>query len=104
MYQFLVDNNECCIIDNIDMYLLYLLNNGITAFIVDDERDENQLNSKSYNSIPKFNPEIYRIYEVSEDGNKINIQNEDGLITKNYFDNLMKVVMDDFYVALNYYN
>lgn len=85
MYQFLIDAEDC-IIENVDEFLLYTLNNGIMSFNV------------KLGSIPKFNPEKYRIFESD-----VCIQDEKGLVQQNYFDSLMKSVMDDFYEGLNYY-
>lgn len=99
MYKFLSNCNDC-IIDNVDNFLLYTLNNGLMAYIVND-------NVKSYddtyNLIPKFNPEIYRVFEIKEDGTEICIQDDKGNIGKNYFNTLMKSIMDDYYVCLNFY-
>ena len=100
MYQFLIDNSETCIIDNVDMFLLYILNNGILAHIVRDNPANKD--DEDYQSLPRFNPNNYRIFEINEDGNKRNIQNESGTINHNYFNSLMGSVMDDFYDSLVY--
>ena len=47
-------------------------------------------------------PNKVSIYEIHE-GRLNKIQQEDGLIGTNYFDNNMKELMDDFYIMLNYY-
>jgi hypothetical protein len=102
MYNFLLNcGDDNCIINNADMYLLYALNNG---FLANEVKDNPDITDKSdrYHKIPKFDPNKYRIYEVSENGEKKNLQTESGTITDNYYDKLMGKVMDDFYVSLNY--
>ena len=48
-----------------------------------------------------INPEEVRIYEL-KDGLMQCIQQENGLIGDNFFDEKMKEVMDDFYLMLNH--
>jgi len=64
-----------------------------------------EITEKSWyiSQIPKFDPQLYRIYEINDEGEKKSLQDEDGTITSNYFDSLMKIIMDDFYYCLNYY-
>lgn len=101
MYQFLIDNNENCIISNVDMFLLYMLNNGIMANLVKDN-PKIRIDDDDYHAIPKFDPNVYKIFEINENGEKKNIQNESGTINYNYFNSLMGSVMDDFYDCLTY--
>ena len=104
MYDFLT-NSKDCIIENVDNFLLYTLNNGLMAYIVkyniklqsDEYRDD------EYHLIPKFNPKIYRVFEIKEDGTEISLQDDKGNIGKNYFNILMGSVMDDYYDCLNFY-
>lgn len=100
MYNFLINNNNC-IIENVDMFLLYTLNNGILSYIVRDNYNNYNDNEK-YDLLIKLNPLKYKIYEVSDSGLVCNIQDHKGIITINYFDKLMGEIMDDFYVSLNY--
>lgn len=85
MYNFL-QKSDNCIIEDVDVHLLYTLNNGLMAYHVNLE-DEN---------IPKFNPEKYKVFE-----NDTCIQREEGFISKNYFNELMRTIMDDYYDCLN---
>lgn len=59
MYDFL---NACedCIIEDVDMYLLYALNNCIMAFIIKDnvELKEEVYENDACNLIPKIDPAI----------------------------------------------
>ncbi|MBP7359670.1 MAG: hypothetical protein KA955_10105, partial [Prevotella sp.] len=48
------------------------------------------------------NPEDVSVWKIT-DGSICSIQEEDGLIGSNYFDDTMQEIMDDFYVMLNYY-
>lgn len=82
-------------------YVLYAINNCMMAFIVKDKINEKDYKKLKCNSSP-INPKDISIYQI-ENG-KINcIQEENGLIGKNYFDEKMKELMDDFYLMLNYY-
>ena len=83
MYDFLI-NCKDCIIENVDNFLLYTLNNGIMAYIVKD-------NVKLQDD------------EIKEDGTEISLQDKDGNIGKNYFNILMGSVMDDYCDCLNFY-
>lgn len=98
MYNFL-SNSMDCIIEDVDNFLLYTLNTGLMAFIVKDtfiKDDDNQ-------HITVLDPSIYRVFEIMEDGTEISIQDIKGNITKNYYNNLMGSIMDDFHDCLIYY-
>ena len=104
MYDFLI-NCKDCIIENVDNFLLYALNNGLMAYIVKDnvKLHNEEYNDDEYHLIPKFNPEIYKVFEIKEDGTETPLQNDKGNIDKNYFNILMGGVMDDYYDCLNFY-
>lgn len=76
-------------------YILYAINNCMLTYLVKDKNED----SKLKNSM--ISPEDINIFEI-EDGKNRSIQKENGLIGKNYFDQQMKEVMDDFYQSLNY--
>lgn len=82
-------------------YVLYAINNCMMAYIVKDKIDEDEYNKLKCNTSP-INPKEISIYQI-ESGELNCIQEENGLIGKNYFDEKMKELMDDFYVMLNYY-
>jgi hypothetical protein len=88
------------IIEDVDNFLLYALNNGIMTYLI---KDNPSIEKDEVNRIPKLNPQIYRIFEIKEDGSEFCIQDKDGLVSENYFDNLMGAIMKDFYTCLNYY-
>lgn len=104
MYDFLI-NCKDCIIENVDNFLLYTLNNGIMAYIVKDnvKLQDEEYNDNEYHLIPKFNPENYKVFEIKEDGTEISLQDKDGNIGKNYFNILMGSVMDDYYDCISFY-
>ncbi|KAA6350433.1 hypothetical protein EZS27_002160 [termite gut metagenome] len=82
-------------------YILYALNNCMMAGLVYDkmrEKDKERLKCKS----ALIDPKKVSIYQIDE--GRINcIQQDDGLIGNNYFDENVKELMDDFYLMLNYY-
>lgn len=82
-------------------YILYALNNCMMGSLVYDkmsEQDKGRLKCGK----ALIDPQKVSIYQI-EDGILRPIQEEDGLIGANYFDDKMKELMDDFYVMLNYY-
>ena len=49
-----------------------------------------------------IDPKMVNIWQLNNGTLKI-IQQDDGLISSNYFDDKMKDIMDDFYKMLNFY-
>ena len=49
-----------------------------------------------------IDPKDIRIYQV-DNGIVTRIQNKDGLIEHNCFDSEMKIIMNDFYKMIDYY-
>jgi predicted ATPase len=95
------EKNHSLTITTHSPYILYALNNCMLGGLVGNkmkEADKEKLNCK--NSF--INPQNISIYEI-HDGILKSIQQNDSLISKNYFDANMKDLMDDFYVMLNYY-
>lgn len=82
-------------------YVLYAINNCMMAFIVKDKINKSEFEKLKCNS-SIINPKEISIYQI-ENGKLNCIQDENGLIGKNYFDEKMKELMDDFYFMLNYY-
>jgi predicted ATPase len=79
-------------------YILYAINNCILSFLTKEKRS---IDKKNIFLETFINPKNISIYEI-KDGKIKNIQDENGLIGSNFFDEQMKEVMDDFYVMLNY--
>ena len=86
-------------INNCTHYLLYEVNNLIMRYIV-SLNDDIPIELKER---PNLNPLFVKIISIDDNGNETIIQDDEGLIHDNYFDKLMKNVMDDFYKSLNYY-
>jgi hypothetical protein len=64
------------------------------------KEEQNELESK----LSWIDPKLVSVWEIEKDKGTIkSIQSEDGLIENNYFDNSMKLLMNDFYSMLNYY-
>ena len=83
-------------------YILYALNNCMLGGLVFDKISEED--TKLIKCQPALiDPQKVSIYEI-RDGKLEKIQQDDGLIGANYFDQNMKEVMDDFYVFLKYYD
>lgn len=103
MYEFLKSQSDCTI-EDVDMFLLYALNNCITAFIVKDNSEiDVEADDADYALIPKLNPSDYQIFEISDRGIESCIQGDSGSIAKNYFNELMRDIMDDYYLCLQFY-
>ena len=90
-------------------YILYALNNCMMGYLVKDKMPEAEANEVSCRN-SWINPELVSVWEIKDgelrttaESRNNTIQGEDGLISDNYFDEIMKEVMDDFYKMLNYY-
>lgn len=73
-------------------YILYTLNNYVMAAIGKDN---------PYIEDLKIQPSDVNFFEI-ENGELRDIKTEDGTLSKNGFDDVMKEVMNDFYKHLNY--
>lgn len=83
-------------------YVLYALNNAMMAHLVKESMPEEEYaNLKCSGS--SIDPKDVSIYEIRDGYVDGVIQEADGLIANNYFDEQMKELMDDFYAMLNYY-
>jgi hypothetical protein len=82
-------------------YVLYAINNCILANIVNDKLSQVE-KDKLFCLDSKIDPKSISIYEI-KDGAINRIQQVDGIIGKNFFDDQMKEVMDEFYIMLNHY-
>jgi len=81
-------------------YILYALNNSMMYYLVKDKlSEESRAKVVGMNGI---NPKDVAIWEIAN-GRIKNIQDEDGLISTNYFDSIMQGIMDEFYTLLEYY-
>jgi predicted ATPase len=95
------EKNHSLLLTTHSPYILYALNNCMMAGIVFDKVSEKN-KQKLRSELTPINPETVSIYQINKGELKC-IQQNDGLIGDNYFDNNMKELMDDFYILLNYY-
>lgn len=104
MYNFLCASTNR-IVEDVDNFMLYALNNGLFAYLIKDnpELKDKDYKNEACNLIPKFDPQIYKVFEIHEDGTETCLQDKEGTIQKNYFDLLMKGIIDDFYSCLTFY-
>ena len=103
MYDLLI-NSKDTVIDYVDPYLLYLTNNLIMAKVVREKVLIAQSEGEDVSELLEFPMlENCKIVEIDEQGNQKCIQDKNGLISNNWFDRFMKIVMDDFYKLINYY-
>ena len=92
--------NHNLILTTHSQYVLYAINNCIMAYLVSDELNDKE--KEKLNCLDsRIDPKSISIYQI-EDGYIERIQEEDGLIKENFFDEQMKEVMDEFYVMLNH--
>ena len=83
-------------------YILYALNNCMLGKLVYEKMDDEDRDAIVCKS-SLINPKDVSIYQI-DGGILKNIQQEDGLIGSNFFDEKMKEIMDDFYLLLKYYD
>lgn len=103
------ERNDNIFIATHSPYILYALNNAMLAYNVKDylieeiRKDISCLDAAcNPNDISVWQIENGNIVGVDNINNKT-IQDKNGLIRKNYFDNIMGNIMDDFNNMLNFY-
>ena len=91
-------------------YILYALNNCMLGWLVKDKISEEDLKKFPWQS-SWINPKWVSIWEIengklrnTSQSRKNTIQDKEGLIGKNYFDDNMKELMEDFDTLLEYYD
>lgn len=89
------------VISTNSQFVLYAFNNLIFNYIVKDKMPADLRAEMTCKDI-MIDPNDIRIYQV-EDGIVTRIQNKDGLIEHNCFDNEMSIIMNDFYKMIDYY-
>lgn len=95
------NDNHCLTLTTHSPYVLYAINNCIMANITKGKFSEKDINSL-FCIGSEIDPNLISIYEI-KDGKIEIIQQRDGLIGENFFDQKMKEVMDEFYTMLNHY-
>lgn len=104
--KFIQKDRDNIVITTHSPYILYALNNCMQAWLANrgnPETIESLQNELSFNKESFIDPEVVSVWELEKGvfknyGNKANgtIQDENGLIRKNYFDAVMQNVMADF--------
>ena len=89
------------VISTNSQFVLYTFNNLIFNYIVKDKMPADLRDEMTCKDI-MIDPNDIRIYQV-EEGIVTRIQNKDGLIEHNCFDNEMNIIMNDFYKMIDYY-
>ena len=93
--------NKVAVIHTDSQFVLYAFNNLIFNYIVKDKMPADLRSEMTCKDL-MIDPNDIRIYQV-EDGIITRIQNKDGLIEHNCFDNEMSIIMNDFYKMIDYY-
>ena len=93
--------NKQVIISTNSQFVLYTFNNLIFNYIVKDKMPADLRDEMTCKDL-MIDPKDIRIYQV-DDGIVNRIQNKDGLIEHNCFDNEMSIIMNDFYKMIDYY-
>ena len=95
------NKNKIAVIHTDSQFVLYTFNNLIFNYIVKDKMPADLRDEMTCKDL-MIDPNNIRIYQV-EDGIVTRIQNKDGLIEHNCFDNEMSIIMNDFYKMIDYY-
>lgn len=105
------DRKDNLIITTHSPYMLYALNNCLLANIVRDKMPKSKMSKIKCSNII-LNPTDVSVYELEDgtfrpieqniDAGKYTIQDNSGLIRQNFFDRVMKGIMDDFNSLLDY--
>ena len=95
------NKNKIAVIHTDSQFVLYAFNNLIFNYIVKDRMPADFRDEMTCKDL-MIDPNDIRIYQV-EDGIVNRIQNKDGLIEHNCFDNEMSIIMNDFYKMIDYY-
>jgi predicted ATPase len=83
-------------------YILYALNNCMMGYLINGnmpEQEQQTLTSRN----AWIDPKLVSVWEI-EAGAIRSIQDEEGIISENYFDSNMTELTDEYYQMLNYYD
>lgn len=104
----LSDRAHACTLTTHSPYILYALNNCMLAWLVKDKVDEDTRNSNValQSAVDPKEVSVWSIkdgYICNEEGERQRgIQDKRGLVRKNYFNMIMKDVMNGFNELLSY--
>lgn len=95
------NRNHKMILTTHSPYILYALNNCLLGGLVKNDIPKNE--QQGFLSKPSWiNPKFVSVWEI-ENGRLRNIQDEDNIISENYFDTKMTELTDEYFQILNYY-
>lgn len=105
------DRNDNLVITTHSPYILYALNNCLLANLVKEKMPQSKMERIRCSGIV-LNPTDVSVYEIekgtfrpienNKDTEKYTIQDNSGLIRQNFFDRVMKGIMEDFNSLLDY--
>jgi hypothetical protein len=97
-----IQHNHRMTITTHSPYILYALNNCMMGYLIKDRIPEPERQTiLSRNAW--IDPKLVSVWEIIDGGVRL-IQDEEGIIAKNYFDLNMTELMDEYYLMLNYYD
>lgn len=83
-------------------YILYSINNSIMGYNVKNKIDDNE-KTEITNTESWINPELVSIWQV-QDGKLVSVKDESTkTVTKHYFNEITKDIMDEYFEMLSYY-
>lgn len=85
-------------------YILYSINNCLMGYNVRDKIKENISDDNILSENSWINPDLVSIWQI-EDGTLISVKDKiTKTVTKHYFNEITKDIMDEYYEMLNYYD
>lgn len=103
------NTDDTMVITTHSPYLLYAINNCLLAYLVKDDVDDDDDKALEFVDSMALDPKKVSVWQlengefVTTTGNmNLTIQDERGLIRKNFFDSIMKEVMNDFSSLITY--
>lgn len=104
----LADKQHKCTVTTHSPYMLYALNNCMLAYIVRENLDD-ETYTESESAKCLINPEEVSVWSIKDgyicndkEERNVTIQDARGLIRKNYFNDIMRSVMNEFNELLSY--
>lgn len=86
-------------IDEASIFFLGVLQNMVTRYLI-----RNQVGvPDEVKNREMLDPKTIEVVQIDNEGNETSIQNEEGLIDENYFNEFMGEIYNDFYKVLPFY-
>jgi ABC-type lipoprotein export system ATPase subunit len=85
-------------------YILYSINNCLMGYNIKDNIEDKQHLNEIINKESWINPDLVSIWQVHE-GNLLSVKDlKTKTVTKHYFNEITKEIMDEYYEMLSYYD